>query len=655
MNKIIIKQTIFLFTIMISLSACIPTRVIHDFWWNHYQQGVLFADQGMWKKAENFFLKALKDRYDDKILAKKYQRHFINYFPHRELGCVYFHLQQYEKAINELETSLTFEKTAKAKIYLNRARLKLVQQKQLDRQIPDIQIFSPENNYTTSKPFIIIRGKVTDDTFIKKIKIGNQPLSMVLSEKCVDFNTRVQVSSGKNSIIVCATDITNKTNKASVTIYVDHLSPVTSLDRTVITHSENKKYATISLHAFDNIGISEIIINNKQYVIPDKKELFFKKRIAVSNNQKKIALSVKDTAGNIIKDNIELQKTFKQATLLAGLTIDTSMYFSTSNWSDQKAKKIETTNIVHKRLMEDRHPTKISFFNQIPNVIFTDGIYIQGAVSDKDGIKKLYFNEENVTINQRAINKFSFYKPLIKGKNSIIIRVIDSYDNEHREEHIINKKMPSVHLYETRASVFISDFKHITLYNFEKDPFILFFDGNKQSWHDVFQYHLQKTITKTRRFRTTEKNNSESVDYYIWGDIVRRMHEIHIYLRLNDKISLSQYISEVNVFHEIDPKESNIYQAINDMAKIAAELLYQKHPILKGKILEVNKPNIVIDLGKETMIKSGVKLILYDKSIDYDFKQSGEAKVINADMNRSYAKLIKTMSDITKNHYVITK
>ena len=354
-------------------------------------------------------------------------------------------------------------------------------------------------------------------------------------------------------------------------------------------------------------------------------------------------------------DNIDLQKTFKQATFLAGLTIDTPMYFSTNNSSDQKAKEVDSTYLNHKRLIEDRHPTKISFLNQIPKVVYTDGIYIQGEVSDKDGIKKLYFNEENVTINQRVRNKFSFYKQLIKGKNSIIIRVIDSYDNEHREEHIINKKIPSVHSYETRASVFISDFKHITFYSFEKDPFILFFDGNKQSWPDVFQYHLQKNISKTRRFRITENSNNAPADYYIWGDIVRRMHEIHIYLRLNDEISLSQYISEVNVFHEIDPKESNDYQIINDMAKIAAELLYQKHPILKGKILEINKPNIVINLGKETMIKSGVKLILYDQSIDHDFKQSGEAKVIYTDIDRSYAKLIKTMSNITKNHYVITK
>jgi len=263
MNKTNLKRTIYLFIIMIPLSACIPNRVMHDFWWNHYQQGVLFADQGMWKKVENFFLEALKDRYDDKILAKKYQRHFINYFPHRELGCVYFHLKQYEKAINELETSLTYENTAKAKIYLNRARLKLVQQKQLDRHIPDIQFFYPENNYITNTPFITIKGKVTDDSFIKKVKIGKQPLIMDLSEKCVAFYTRVQVTSGKNNITVCATDITNKTNKTSVTIYVDHLSPVISLNKPVINHSENKKYATISLHAFDNIGISEININNK--------------------------------------------------------------------------------------------------------------------------------------------------------------------------------------------------------------------------------------------------------------------------------------------------------------------------------------------------------------------------------------------------------
>ena len=640
---------------MISLNACISTSVIHDFWWNHYQQGIWFADQGMWKKAENCLLKALIDRSDDKILAKTRNRLFINYFPHRELGCVYFHLKQYEKAINELKTSLYYENTAKAKTYLNRARLKWVIQKQSDRQIPDIQIFSPENSIITNASFITIKGKISDDTFIQNVKVGNHPINMDLSKKCVDFNTSVQLVSGKNNITVCATDITNKTNKASLTVYVDCLSPVISLDRPVITYSENMKYAIISFYAFDNSGISEIAINNNQYKINDQKELFLKKRIVLSDNQNKISLSVKDMAGNTIKDNIDLQQSFKQANLLAGLTSDRPVYFSTNNRSDQKTEDINTTSLNHRRLIEERHPTKISFFNQIPKVVFTDGIYIQGTVSDKDGIKKLYFNEEHVTINQRIRNKFLFYKPLIKGKNAIIIRVIDSYDNEFRQEHIINKKIPSMHLYETRASVLISDFKNIKPYSFEKDPFVLFIDEKKQAWSDVFQYHLQRAIAQTRRFRTIEKSNSLSVDYYIWGDIERRKHEIHIYLRLNDKINAFQYISEANIFHEIDPKKSGGYQIIKNMAKIAAELLYHQHPILKGKILEVNNPNIVIDLGKETMIKPGVKLIIYDKSIDHDFKQAGEAKIIYTDMDRSYAQLIKTISDITDYKFVITK
>jgi hypothetical protein len=126
-------------------------------------------------------------------------------------------------------------------------------------------------------------------------------------------------------------------------------------------------------------------------------------------------------------------------------------------------------------------------------------------------------------------------------------------------------------------------------------------------------------------------------------------------LRLNDEINHSQYMTETNVFSEIDSKEPDDYQIIKDMAKTASGLLWQAHPILKGKILELNNPNIVIDIGKDTMIKPGVKLILYDQSIDHDFKQSGETKVIHTDIDRSSAQLIKTMSEITLNHYVITK
>jgi hypothetical protein len=96
-------------------------------WYHYYERGLSFAEGHCWGKAERDLREALKQRDDgDRRRARTYGMHFIDYFPHRELGIVLFNQNRYADAIRELEASLNTAVTAKAEFYLDQGRKALI-------------------------------------------------------------------------------------------------------------------------------------------------------------------------------------------------------------------------------------------------------------------------------------------------------------------------------------------------------------------------------------------------------------------------------------------------------------------------------------------------------------------------------------------------
>ncbi len=97
-------------------------------WWNYCERALSFGDGGFWHAAELDLKEAIKQREDDQTRARTYGRHFIDYFPHRELGVAYYHQGKIETAIGELTTSLSTAESSKAKLYLDLVRTALIRQ-----------------------------------------------------------------------------------------------------------------------------------------------------------------------------------------------------------------------------------------------------------------------------------------------------------------------------------------------------------------------------------------------------------------------------------------------------------------------------------------------------------------------------------------------
>ena len=84
-------------------------------WWNFFERGSSYAEGEFWPDAMADFQAAIRQREADQRQARTYGLHFLDYFPHRELGIVYYHLGRYPDAIQELDTSLRTAETGRAK------------------------------------------------------------------------------------------------------------------------------------------------------------------------------------------------------------------------------------------------------------------------------------------------------------------------------------------------------------------------------------------------------------------------------------------------------------------------------------------------------------------------------------------------------------
>jgi len=89
-------------------------------WYNFYEDGLKEMERGNWSKAIENFKEAVKTKYLDSKKIKIYGMHFIEYFPHREIGICFYNLGQNEVAERELRLSLQQEYSSRAQEYLSK-------------------------------------------------------------------------------------------------------------------------------------------------------------------------------------------------------------------------------------------------------------------------------------------------------------------------------------------------------------------------------------------------------------------------------------------------------------------------------------------------------------------------------------------------------
>ncbi len=110
------KRFIIILFIMFSSSLFAGNK-----WFELYEKGLRLESTGKWEEAIYFFKKALAIKSKDAGRIRTYGTHFIDYFPHREIGVCYYFLKKYHEAMRELKISIAQKASKRAVEYLSSA------------------------------------------------------------------------------------------------------------------------------------------------------------------------------------------------------------------------------------------------------------------------------------------------------------------------------------------------------------------------------------------------------------------------------------------------------------------------------------------------------------------------------------------------------
>lgn len=253
-------------------------------WWNYYERGISFAEGEVWDRAETDFREAIRQYDQDRRRVPTYGHHLADYFPHRELGIVLLHQGRLNEAIQELESSLNTETSARAQFYLDRARRDIVNRDRLDQEPPTLRIALSDR--LTNALSVTVSGEASDDTYVAAITVNDRPVRMDVSERRKGFSLEIPLDPGANPVRVEAADITGRISCWEDTVECDRSGPVLSL---------SMSQGRLRGYAHDASGIRSVTVDGESVPTGSGSEIALDRKVAETTDT---SVEVVDAAGN---------------------------------------------------------------------------------------------------------------------------------------------------------------------------------------------------------------------------------------------------------------------------------------------------------------------------------------------------------------------
>jgi hypothetical protein len=620
-NMNLIKQTFIISIILITAYGCFPKPcpicekgntaygwTSGNFlgqWDDYYACGLSYIEGRCFDKAIWALKKALLLRDQDQWMARSYGMHFVDYFPHRELGLCYYELGNLKPAIQELETSISQEKSDKALYYLDQTRKKMMESEHQLPKKPEIVLDVPDTIHT-NKASIILSGKIFDPQYIETIHIAGEPYVMASSKKQVVFARELFLPEGLHEISVCAKNLLGGLNKKEITIHVDKTGPV------IIVQSFKPGKRVLGIIQDNNTTIS-LTINGKKASIESGKKVSFD--IALTEQSPVITLRATDIAGN---ETIAFLKCHHQNADLKTLRL---AWRAPDFIADNGEYKIKTTSL----------KPEIDLYGWSKrNIVYKKDVYIEGEIKSTDPICFVSINQIPV-FNERA-NMLFLSKPieLMEGDNQIVIQAMTQTGAVCRHVFSIHRKIPIIFHLQQRYGFLIHPFDHFQKHKRIKAFQELFFSKLfKQKRFQLFwnksDHHVFEGI------HSNESQHDIAAEAALFGYCYVTKNGLEIITRIVD-IKSSRIIAMNDAYApNSDP------HMIEKLANEMREKMSRTFPLMEGTGFLQNQSIIVQPVKwfpEKGRLKVNCSLIVFqklkelfnpitDKSLGYDTKILG--------------------------------
>jgi len=552
-------------------TCCNFNQVFRGQWDDYYLRALSCIEQANFQQALSDFQASLDRRPPskkyDRRMVRTYGMHYLDYFPNRETGFIYFLQHQYEKALEYLNRSIQSEPSAKAYYFRNQV------QKQLQTSIsqPSLALTEPcvmtENNgeIWQSESNIIIRGTAYDSQLIEAISIQERPLWIDFSAKKVDFFQKMHLEEGRHPVSVQATNISGAMTQKNIIFHVDQTGPSISVEKGILE-------GTIIIHAQDRSKQLALIIDQDLILSVNQSTLNY--TFKWPSKKSEIFVCVRDRCEN-----------------QTCATITHSQLFHIPQFSGLIA---ENKNIVMSDTGFSQNPSvsdsiEIVFDQQDLRSVFSEKISISGKISSTRSIVSVEINHTPLPIQSGKCIYFSRQIQLNAGQNQVNVLAKTISGQLQRKIIQIYRKIPSVLQFENRygLSMYPFNVNGQDQSSWVDNLFGMTHKSGQASFEltESFERNFVKVLHERHRFRinnlgqlVTQNSGSIPCQGSLLGNAYVSKFGLEITARIVDN-QTSAVLGIKDVY-----RENTRSIDIEAMALELSEKIHRSFPLIQGKI-----------------------------------------------------------------------
>lgn len=624
-------------------------------WWNYYERGLGSEENGDRQKVIEDLKKAISMRAKDQRMARTYGMHFIEYFPHRELGIAYLTGGEIDQAITELEESLRDEESAKAVFYLNRARKTRLQDKKGSAIAPPVITFSaPRGGETIKNLAVKVGGKATGDGLVSKIVINGEPYRFDLARSEIDFKQEVQLSDGENRIVVVCEDLTGNRSERTILVSVDREGPVITVSEIKAEEKNGERFVKITGEVNDATGIRKVSIGDRILQADGKKNYAFDIAIEEKKAVDKLIIGASDILDNDTEGAIDIAK-------------DLTAF-------GRKPKPI---------LLAFNAAGILSFDKERPSLklrepgeaqqVFIDRYFVEGEAFDNKKVEKIAINGQEISSGKGKKVFFGKMIKLKRGDNRIVVEAFDAAGNRAVSELLVKREIPAVMQLGSRLAFTVLPFESrqrsadyaLLAYDYLIGAFVDQKRFNVLERAKLEQVLLEQKLTKAKLSdpeHSLRIGRLMSANAIVSTSVKEGPKSVEIVSRI-----INTETSEVMDVKDVFTEDKNTSAAKELMDGLAAKIA-RDFPLVEGIVINKEHGVLYSDIGSRSKIRKDAGIIVYrkgkeikhpitGKSLGFDTIKLGEGRVEDVQEDFSKIKLVGKggSHEINVKDFVITK
>jgi TolB-like protein len=631
--------------------------IFRERWWNFYERGISYLEGGFYTEAIADLKEALRQRDKDQRQARTYGMHFIDYFPHRELGAAYFHSDRYADAQKELETSLASADSGRAKFYLNEARRAVLKTSHQDSSPPSISLATGTSAGIVNCFKINCAGVVEDNAYARQISINGESQFIELAEKKLSFAKEVPLRSGLNEIKIITSDLLGNVSEKTVAVTGDFAGPRIYITNVVDGQEIANKAITLRGTIADDTGIASLAINDRVINFKREHEAAFTHTIELIDGINRITIAATDIAGNKTTNELKLNHTpahpdraasahprnrLIRLALHGDTVLDTGALPLFATATPLLAASDVTLSL--KELTDKQ-------------TVFYNTMYIDGSVSSPEEITAVLINGSAIPVRSGRTIYFNQLMELKPGDNVLSIDAQDKRGARISKTVTITYQVPSIRQIGSRMSLAILPFEVKGTVSFASntvyDSLVTAF-LNQDRFNIVSRGAELESALRELKLSTSDLADKSkalqvgkivAAEGIVTGTINETPHSIEIYARLINT-ETSALMAAKDVYGE-NKDRAQVQFMVNGLA------LKYRHsfPLIEGIVIKATGKNIYADFGAASKVKKDMKFIVYrdgeviihpvtGKQLGSETIELGQARVVNVLEDMTIGKLV---------------